>query len=76
MNCIDFPGSIVSIFRTKVDACDRLWGVDTGVDDILGNATVVQPVRIFVFDLKTDKVVYQIKIRIHLRYYPHFSWSE
>nr|XP_034190763.1 protein yellow-like [Osmia lignaria] len=63
MNCIDFPGSIVSIFRTKVDACDRLWGVDTGITDILGNATVVQPVRIFVFDLKTDKVlrVYTLK---------------
>ncbi|XP_003701307.1 yellow-f [Megachile rotundata] len=63
MNCMNMPGSIVSIFRVKVDACDRLWGVDTGVSDILGNSTVVQPPRIFVFDLKTDEVlrVYTLK---------------
>lgn len=63
MNCMNMPGSIVSIFRVKVDACDRLWGVDTGVNDILGNSTVVQPPRIFVIDLKTDEVlrVYTLK---------------
>ena len=47
---------IVSIFRTRVDACDRLWGVDTGVDDILGDLKVVRPPRLIVIDLKTDKV--------------------
>lgn len=56
-NCINTPDGIVSIFRVKVDACDRLWGVDTGTDDILGNSTQVRPVRIFVIDLITDKVV-------------------
>ncbi|XP_054014757.1 protein yellow-like [Hylaeus anthracinus] len=57
LNDIQNPDAIVSIFRVRADACGRLWGVDTGIDDILGNTTVVQPVRIFVFDLKTDKVL-------------------
>lgn len=28
--------SIVSVFRVDVDACDRLWVMDTGLADILG----------------------------------------
>ncbi|XP_033301482.1 protein yellow-like isoform X2 [Bombus bifarius] len=62
-NCINTPDGIVSIFRVKVDACDRLWGVDTGTDDILGNSTQVRPVRIFVIDLITDKIlrIYPLK---------------
>ncbi|XP_043257888.1 protein yellow-like [Colletes gigas] len=57
------PDGIVNIFRVRSDACGRLWGVDTGVDDILGNTTVLQPIRIFVFDLKTDKIlrIYTLK---------------
>ena len=48
--------SIINIIRVRVDACDRLWGVDTGVDDILGNNTVIHQPRIIIIDLKTDKV--------------------
>ncbi|KAJ8674538.1 hypothetical protein QAD02_005800 [Eretmocerus hayati] len=47
---------IVSIFRVRVDACDRLWGVDTGIADILGDTKIVRPPRLIVIDLKTDKV--------------------
>ncbi|OAD61974.1 Protein yellow, partial [Eufriesea mexicana] len=63
MNYINNPDGIVSIFRVRADACGRLWGVDTGVDDILGNNTVVRPVRIFVIDLQTDEIlrVYPLK---------------
>ncbi|KAK1127848.1 hypothetical protein K0M31_003339 [Melipona bicolor] len=63
INYINTPNGIVSIFRVKVDACDRLWGVDTGIDDILGTSRQVRPVRIFVIDLKTDKIlrVYPLK---------------
>lgn len=28
--------SIISVFRVDVDACDRLWVMDTGLADILG----------------------------------------
>ncbi|CAD1469723.1 unnamed protein product, partial [Heterotrigona itama] len=63
INHINVPNDIVNIFRVKVDACDRLWGVDTGIDDILGASRQVRPVRIFVIDLKTDKIlrVYPLK---------------
>ncbi|XP_076643326.1 yellow-f [Halictus rubicundus] len=62
-NDIHKPGSIVSIFRVRSDACGRLWGVDTGIDDILGNSTVVDGPRLFVIDLKTDEIlrVYPLK---------------
>ncbi|NP_001154968.1 yellow-f isoform X1 [Nasonia vitripennis] len=48
---------IISIFRTRVDACDRLWGVDTGIDDILGDTKIVRPPRLIVIDLKTDQII-------------------
>ncbi|XP_014204221.1 protein yellow-like isoform X2 [Copidosoma floridanum] len=48
---------IISIFRTRVDACDRLWGVDTGIDDILGETKAVRTPRIIVIDLKTDQII-------------------
>ncbi|XP_012287935.1 protein yellow [Orussus abietinus] len=48
---------IVNFFRVRVDACDRLWGVDTGVDDIVGDGTSVIPSTLVVFDLNTDKII-------------------
>nr|XP_033324997.1 protein yellow-like [Megalopta genalis] len=56
-NDVHSPDSIISTFRVRSDACGRLWGIDTGIDGILENTTVVSPVRIFVIDLMTDKVI-------------------
>ncbi|XP_011504192.1 PREDICTED: protein yellow-like [Ceratosolen solmsi marchali] len=47
----------ISIFRTRVDACDRLWGVDTGIDDILGDTKIVRPPRLIVIDLNSNKII-------------------
>lgn len=55
-NNIHSPDGLVSIFRVRIDACDRMWGLDTGLSDILGAAKVVQPMRLVVIDLKTNKV--------------------
>lgn len=55
-NNIHSPDGLVSIFRVRIDACDRMWGLDTGVDDILGDAKVVRPMRLIVIDLKTNMV--------------------
>ncbi|XP_058801873.1 protein yellow-like [Phymastichus coffea] len=49
--------AIISIFRVRVDACDRLWGVDTGIDDILGDTKLVRQPRLIVIDLKTDQII-------------------
>lgn len=56
-NDVHSPDSIVSTFRVRSDACDRLWGIDTGIDGVLENTTVVNPVRLFVIDLNTDKII-------------------
>ncbi|XP_066158025.1 protein yellow [Euwallacea fornicatus] len=50
-------GHITSIFRVTVDACDRLWVVDTGLADILGDPTVISQPAILIYDLNTDKLI-------------------
>ncbi|XP_050424662.1 uncharacterized protein LOC126835860 [Adelges cooleyi] len=50
---------IVSVFRINVDQCDRLWLVDTGLDDIWGEANQVQTPKLMIYDLKTDKLIRQ-----------------
>ncbi|XP_029678926.1 protein yellow-like [Formica exsecta] len=56
-NNIHSPDGLVNIFRVRIDACDRMWGLDTGINDILGNFTVVRPMTLVVIDLKTDKII-------------------
>lgn len=48
---------IVSVFRVNVDACDRLWVMDTGLADILGTPNLVSKPSLVVFDLNTDKLI-------------------
>lgn len=48
---------IVSTFRVRVDECDRLWVMDTGLEDILGNPRQVSKPAIVVYDLTTDKLI-------------------
>lgn len=50
---------IVSVFRVNVDHCDRLWLVDTGLDDIWGAANQLQTPKIMIFDLNTDTLIRQ-----------------
>ncbi|CAH0770879.1 unnamed protein product [Bemisia tabaci] len=48
---------LVSVTRARIDACNRLWVLDTGVLDALTVYNVVCPPKILVFDLATDQVV-------------------
>ncbi|KAF2895891.1 hypothetical protein ILUMI_10287, partial [Ignelater luminosus] len=48
---------IVSTFRVHVDACDRLWVMDTGLADILGSPKQHSPSALVVFDLNTDRLI-------------------
>lgn len=52
----DNATKIVSTFRIRVDECDRLWVLDTGLADILGKAEQITPPKILIYDLNTDKV--------------------
>lgn len=49
--------TIISTFRIRVDECDRLWVMDSGLADILGSPKQWAPNSIAVFDLKTDKLI-------------------
>ncbi|XP_031623400.1 protein yellow-like [Contarinia nasturtii] len=50
--------SIISTFRIRVDECDRLWVMDTGLADILGSnpKQIAQPALV-IFDLNTNKLI-------------------
>ncbi|KAG5884538.1 hypothetical protein JTB14_006915 [Gonioctena quinquepunctata] len=54
--------NFVSVYRVAIDACDRLWFVDTGIIEIPGNATTVRPPTIVIMDLHTDKVIRTFEI--------------
>ncbi|KAF5303152.1 hypothetical protein FQR65_LT08315 [Abscondita terminalis] len=48
---------IVSTFRVHVDECDRLWVMDTGYADILGDGNEYSKPALVVFDLNTNRLV-------------------
>lgn len=48
---------IVSPFRVRADACGRLWVLDTGVDNIWVNSTVVSKTKLLVYDLHDDNLL-------------------
>jgi hypothetical protein len=48
---------IISTFRIRADECDRLWVMDSGLADILGNPKQWAPNSIAIFDLNTDKLI-------------------
>uniref|UniRef100_A0A182N8X0 Protein yellow n=1 Tax=Anopheles dirus TaxID=7168 RepID=A0A182N8X0_9DIPT len=49
--------TIISTFRVRADECDRLWVMDTGLADILGDAVQYAPPSLVLFDLYTDKLI-------------------
>lgn len=50
------PNRIVSVYRPRVDACDRLWFVDTGVQEG-ADLVVVQRPSLWVINLNSDSFV-------------------
>lgn len=53
---------LVTVYRPRVDRCDRLWFVDTGMMEIPNNFTIVQRPSIWVIDLKTDTPIHRYEI--------------
>ncbi|XP_011300266.1 protein yellow [Fopius arisanus] len=56
-NDVRSPDAIVNILRPRIDACDRLWAVDSGVEDMTGEGTQVQPRKLIAIDLKTNEII-------------------
>lgn len=46
-----------------VDVCDRLWILDTGLTEILGEGRQITPPTVLVFDLKTDKLILRYPLK-------------
>lgn len=51
------PSEIVSPFRVRADRCGRLWVLDTGVDDILGDTKKVSQTQLLIYDLHNDNLL-------------------
>uniref|UniRef100_T1E2M1 Putative yellow salivary protein n=1 Tax=Psorophora albipes TaxID=869069 RepID=T1E2M1_9DIPT len=49
---------IVSVFRIRIDECNRLWVLDTGK---IGDRRICLP-KIVAFDLRTDQIIHQYQI--------------
>jgi len=50
-------------FRIQADECDRLWVLDTGTIGIGETTMQACPYTLNVFDLKTDKLLRQYRLR-------------
>lgn len=48
---------IVSSFRVRADKCDRLWALDVGADDLLGQTKNYTNERLLIFDLHNDQLL-------------------
>ncbi|KAK9497287.1 hypothetical protein O3M35_004634 [Rhynocoris fuscipes] len=54
---------IVNTFRVRADECDRLWVMDSGLNEILGAGQQLSLPKILIFDLKTDKLIREYKLK-------------
>lgn len=53
----DETPEIVSPFRVRADKCGRLWVLDTGVVDLLGDTKVLAATQLLVYDLHNDNLL-------------------
>lgn len=56
------PKRVVSVYRPRVDECDRLWFIDTGVLEFPNNRINVQRPSIWVINLNDDSLLHRFEI--------------
>ncbi|XP_053661332.1 L-dopachrome tautomerase yellow-f-like [Anopheles marshallii] len=56
------PKKLISVYRTRVDRCDRMWFVDTGFLEYPGHRKQVQRPALWIIDLLQDRKVRQFEI--------------
>ncbi|XP_068152404.1 LOW QUALITY PROTEIN: L-dopachrome tautomerase yellow-f2-like [Drosophila tropicalis] len=54
--------NLVSVYRTTVDDCQRLWFIDTGMLEYPNNRQQIRRPSIWIVDLKTDRVIKRFDI--------------
>lgn len=53
---------LVSVYRTFVDECDRLWVIDAGVVETLTNFRQLCPPKIVIFDLENNYPIFSYEL--------------
>jgi len=56
------PAQIISPFRIRADQCGRLWVLDSGMSDILGDIQIVKPPTLLIYDLHNDILLRKYEI--------------
>ncbi|KAJ4445282.1 hypothetical protein ANN_07086 [Periplaneta americana] len=54
---------IISVFRLRADACDRLWVMDTGLNDVVGESEQLAQPRILIYDLHNDSLLHTYTLK-------------
>lgn len=57
-NCSDLV--LISVYRMRIDSCNRLWLLDAGVSRSLEDYEITCPPKILIIDLNTDQVVRRV----------------
>ncbi|XP_023023845.2 dopaminechrome tautomerase [Leptinotarsa decemlineata] len=53
---------LISVYRAKIDSCNRLWVLDSGLDTSIDNFRTACPPKILIFDLRSNQIVRTIII--------------
>ncbi|XP_055904569.1 L-dopachrome tautomerase yellow-f2-like [Eupeodes corollae] len=53
---------IISVYRTRIDACNRLWFIDTGMLELPNNRIQVQRPSIWIIDMKKNRKIHRFEI--------------
>ncbi|XP_074093821.1 uncharacterized protein LOC141524070 [Cotesia typhae] len=51
---------LISVYRIRIDKCNRLWVLDSGINTSVDDFQVLCPPKLLVFDLQTDQLVRQV----------------
>ncbi|KAH0560530.1 hypothetical protein KQX54_005529 [Cotesia glomerata] len=51
---------LISVYRIRIDKCNRLWVLDSGINTSVDDFQVVCSPKLLVFDLQTDQLVRQV----------------
>ncbi|XP_063709031.1 L-dopachrome tautomerase yellow-f2-like [Culicoides brevitarsis] len=55
------PNKIISVYRTRIDECNRLWFVDTGRLEYSPNQTQIQPLSIWIMNPETGARIHRFE---------------
>ncbi|XP_057331492.1 protein yellow [Microplitis mediator] len=56
LNC----SGLISVYRIRIDKCNRLWVLDSGINTSIDDFQVACQPKLLVFDLQTDQLIRQV----------------